>query len=38
VGGARQVAEAAGGLLGLGNKVSASEAALLAELDACFDV
>lgn len=36
MGGAREVAEAAGGFLGLGNKVSASEAAVLAELEACF--
>jgi hypothetical protein len=37
VGGARDVAEAAGGFLGLGNKVSASEAAVLGQLEACFD-
>lgn len=36
VGGARQVAESAGGFLGLGNKVSASEAAVLEELEASF--
>ena len=37
VGGARGVAESAGGFLGLGNKVSDSEAAVLADLEACFD-
>lgn len=37
VGGARSVAESAGGFLGLGNKVSNSEAAVLADLEACFD-
>ena len=37
VGGARQVAESAGGFLGLGNKVSASEAAVLEELEASFE-
>lgn len=37
LGGARRVAESAGGFLGLGNKVSDSEAAVLAELEACFD-
>jgi hypothetical protein len=36
VGGARQVAESAGGFLGIGNKISASEAGVLAELEACF--
>ena len=36
LGGAKEVAEAAGGFLGLGNKISASEAAVLAELEACF--
>ena len=36
VGGARQVAESAGGFLGLGNKTSAREAEVLAELEACF--
>jgi len=34
--GARQVAESAGGILGLGNKVSASEARVLSDLEACF--
>ena len=38
VGGARQVAESAGGFLGLGNKISASEAAVLEELEASFEV
>lgn len=37
VGGARSVAESAGGFLGLGNKISDSEAAVLADLEACFD-
>lgn len=36
VGGARVVAEAAGGFLGFGNKISDSEAKVLDELDACF--
>ncbi|HIL00496.1 MAG TPA: hypothetical protein EYG06_00310 [Myxococcales bacterium] len=36
LGGARQVAESAGGFLGVGNKISASEASVLAELEACF--
>jgi hypothetical protein len=36
VGGAREVAESAGGFLGIGNKISASEADVLAELEACF--
>ena len=36
LGGARQVAESAGGFLGLGNKVSASEAGVLDDLEACF--
>ena len=38
VGGARVVAEAAGGFLGFGNKISDSEAVILDELDACFDL
>ena len=37
IGGAREVAEAAGGFLGFGNKVSKEEAAVLDELAACFD-
>ena len=37
LGGARQVAEAAGGFLGFGNKISSEEAAVLDELAACFD-
>lgn len=37
VGGARDVAEAAGGFLGLGNKVSSSEAEALKDLEACFE-
>lgn len=36
IGRARRVAEAAGGFLGLGNRVSAAEAAVLARLDAAF--
>ena len=36
VDGAREVAEAAGGFLGLGNKISAKEASVLDELEACF--
>jgi len=36
IGGARQVAEAAGGFLGLGNKISKVEAQVLDELAACF--
>ncbi len=36
IGRARQVAEAAGGFLGLGARVSAAEARVLAELDAAF--
>ena len=36
VGGARVVAEAAGGFMGFGNKISNSEALVLDELDACF--
>ena len=36
LGGAREVAEAAGGFLGLGNKISPSEAEVLTELEACF--
>jgi tellurite resistance protein len=36
LGDAKRVAEAAGGFLGLGNKVSASEGNVLAELKACF--
>jgi hypothetical protein len=36
IGGARRVAEAAGGFLGFGNKVSSEEAAALDELAACF--
>lgn len=36
VGGARQVAVSAGGFLGIGNKISAREADVLAELEACF--
>jgi hypothetical protein len=36
IGRARQVAEAAGGFLGLGRKVSDSEARVLAELEAAF--
>ena len=37
IGGAREVAEAAGGFLGFGNKISSEEAAVLDELAACFD-
>lgn len=37
IGGAREVAEAAGGFLGFGNKVSKEEAAVLDELAACFN-
>jgi hypothetical protein len=37
VGGARQVAEAAGGFLGFGNKISSEEATVLDELDGCFE-
>ena len=37
LGRARAVAEAAGGILGLGNKVSDSEQAVLAELERAFD-
>ena len=37
IGGARDVAEAAGGFLGLGNKVSASEGKVLEALEACFE-
>ena len=37
IGGAREVAEAAGGFLGFGNKVSGEEAAVLDELAACFE-
>ena len=37
IGGAREVAEAAGGFLGFGNKVSEEEAAVLDELAACFN-
>ena len=37
MGRARAVAEAAGGILGLGNKISKSEAAVLAELEEAFD-
>jgi hypothetical protein len=36
VGGAREVAEAAGGFLGFGNKVSSEQAAVLDELADCF--
>jgi hypothetical protein len=37
LGDAKRVAEAAGGFLGLGSKISTSETNVLAELEACFD-